>query len=155
MRTGDQLEILRKRARLSALPHTDATTRHELKFRLDLAERFAQARYGHSGTAAISALLAPTVVETVPSSAYIMDTDADIDGMPLDIASLRPLERMLHQQIEDSQQQRQQHGAGAAGSGEGGIAYAAYDDDDIDGVPISLAEYSIPVSDQSSGPSNS
>jgi hypothetical protein len=121
------------------VPHTDKTSRHELQFRLDYAERYLRTKYGDSGAAAISTLLAPIQREERTSDAYMPSEsgaaaggayDEDIDGVPLDVAQMTPLERMLQQQIEDTG---------------GGDTMGGYDDD-IDGVPINLAEYSIPTS---------
>jgi hypothetical protein len=131
---ADQLESLRKRARLCAVPFTDKTSKHELLSRLDHAERYTRTKYGQSGAAAISNLLAPALSYQPPPSDRESWEDSDIDGVPIDVAGLTPLERMVQQQIEDG-------GAGADAGGEGYM-----DDDDIDGVPISLAEYSIPTS---------
>jgi hypothetical protein len=136
---AEALEQLRKRARLCAVPHTDKTSRHELQFRLDHAERYLRTKYGDSGAAAISTLLAPIQREERPSDSYMPSEsgaaaggayDDDIDGVPLDVAQMTPLERMLQQQIEDT----------------GGADTMGGYDDDIDGVPINLAEYSIPIS---------
>jgi hypothetical protein len=113
------------------VPFTDKTSKHELQGRLELAESYTRTKYGPSGAAAISTLLAPALSYQPPSDRESYE-DADIDGVPIDVAGLTPLERMVQQQIED----------GSAGAG--GEGYM--EEDDIDGVPISLAEYSIPVS---------
>lgn len=106
------------------MPHTEQTSQHELQFRLDHADRYLRTKYGESGAAAISTLLAPALREEASVGAYPAGTAEDyedIDGVPLDIAALTPLERMLAQQIE---------GSGNTGPGP---APGGYDDDDIDG----------------------
>jgi hypothetical protein len=118
------------------VPFADKSSKYELQGRLDHAERYTRTKYGQSAAAAISTLLAPALSYQPPPPPSDRESweDSDIDGVPIDVAGLTPLERMVQQQMED----------GGAGAGAGGEGYM--EDDDIDGVPISLAEYSIPVS---------
>lgn len=118
-----ELNALRKKAKMCGVAHTDSTTKYELQYKLEYVDKFAQSRYGSSAVASISTLLLPTAYSDCE----------DIDGMPLDSGEssagevkLTPLEMMLN-----SEQ-----------------AVAVDYDDDIDGVPLTMDEYSIPVSSQ-------
>lgn len=134
-----ELDALRKKAKLCGVAFTDATGKYELQFKIEYVDKFAQTRYGSSAVASISTLLLPTA-PTVYS-----DSD-DIDGVPLDSGemsstggdegsgggahrqSLTQLEKLLHS--------------------EHSTAVDSEYDDDIDGVPLTIGEYSIPVSSQ-------
>ena len=128
----NELESLRKKAKLSGIPHTDKTTIHELHYRLEHLQRFVQYQYGGSGgVTSISALLTPTEYVNNVTNYDTNEVEEDIDGIPIESVSekMTQLERLIQSESDN-------------------IVHNSDDDEDIDGVPIDLSEYTIPVSSQ-------
>lgn len=126
---NEALEALRKRARAQGVHYTDSTGKYELQFKIEFGEKFSQLRYGQSAVSSISTLLTPyeSLVDvssalSASSNPYAGDV-LHVGERPSSYNGLTPLEQILQEE----------------GNGE-------YDDD-IDGVPMEIGEYSIPVSD--------
>ena len=131
---NEVLDALRKRAKTNGIFYTDKTNKYELQYRLEYGDRFSQARYGQSAVSSISTLLTPF---EQPSDAHI-SSNTPLALNPYAASSgafynaekestLTSLELLLQQQ-----------------QGEGSGEY----DDDIDGVPMDIGVYTIPVSSQ-------
>lgn len=130
---NEALEALRKRARAQGVHFTDSTGKYELQFKIEFGEKFSQLRYGQSAVSSISTLLTPYESLLDVSPALSANPNPNPNPYAGDIAhagerpsaynGLTPLEQILQEE----------------GSGD-------YDDD-IDGVPMEIGEYSIPVSD--------
>lgn len=128
---NEALEALRKRARAQGVHYTDSTGKYELQFKIEFGEKFSQLRYGQSAVSSISTLLTPyeSLADVSPAlNANLNPYTGDVlhvGERPSSYNGLTPLEQILQEEEE--------------GNGE-------YDDD-IDGVPMEIGEYSIPVSD--------
>jgi len=127
---NEALEALRKRARAQGVHYTESTSKYELQFKIEFGEKFSQLRYGQSAVSSISTLLTPyesllDVSPALSANPYTGDI-SHVGERPSSYNGLTPLEQILQEEEE--------------GNGE-------YDDDDIDGVPMEIGEYSIPVSD--------
>ena len=132
MAEKEALEALRKRARLQGVHYTDKTTKYELQYKIDFGEKFSQSRYGQTNVSSISTLLTPyeslhdvslaNHVNHPYKSEDIYHSAEKPSAYVTSLTGLTPLEQMLQ--------------------GDGDDKY----DDDIDGVPMEIGEYSIPES---------
>lgn len=124
---NEALEALRKRARAQGVHYTDSTGKYELQFKIEHGEKFSQLRYGQSNVSSISTLLTPyeSLADVSQSSSnlnpYSTGDVTHIGERPSSHTGLTPLEQILQEE---------------------GAEY----DDDIDGVPMEIGEYVIPVS---------
>lgn len=128
----EALETLRKRARMQGVHYTDKTGKYELQFKIDYGEKFSQTRYGQSNVSSISTLLTPyESLHDVSLSSHVNHPYKSEDiyhsaekpsVLVTSVTGLTPLEQMLQGDAEEEY------------------------DDDIDGVPMEIGEYSIPES---------